>query len=144
MIKTLPNKWIRKAVFDAVKGIVVDGKSIECYDTNVSGEDRPNHYILMSTQSNEVDKANKCEYFWDSDILIDINSIYQSSGNTGDRVLTDDITDQVRLKTNNLQLDAASGLEVISSIQSFPNSLSSNTGNQIIYRNFMRITLQIK
>ena len=144
MNKNLPNKWLRKAIFDAVNNIVVDGKTIPCYDTNVSGNSRPNHYILLSTQSNEVDKANKCEYFWDSEILLDINSIYQSAGNQGRGTITDNITDEVRRLTDNLVLDAASGLEVFIQTQSFPNSLSSNTGNQIIFRNFVRISLKIK
>ena len=30
MIKTLPNKWVRKAVFDAINNIEVDGKEIPC------------------------------------------------------------------------------------------------------------------
>ena len=144
MNKNLPNKWLRKAIFDAVNNIVVDGKTIPCYDVNVSGLSRPNQYILLSTQSNEVDKSNKCEYFWDSEILLDINSIYQSAGNQGSRVLTDNITDEVRRLTDNLVLDPSSGLEIFIQKQSFPNSLGPNTGNQIIFRNFVRISLKIK
>ena len=122
----------------------VDGVIVPCFSANVSGEDRPNHYILISTQSNEVDKDNKCEYFWESEVLIDINSIYNSAGNIGSTVITDNITDEVRRLTNNLTLDVASGLNIFIQNQSFPNSLSSNSGNHVIHRNFIRLSLKIK
>ena len=63
MIKSLPNKWVKKAVYDVINNIVVDGKTIRCYDTNVTGNTKPNYYTLLTTQSNDVEKANKCEYF---------------------------------------------------------------------------------
>jgi hypothetical protein len=144
MNKNLPNKWIRKAIFQAINNIVVDGKVVRCYDTNVSGVDVPNNYVILSTQSNIVEKANKCEYFWNSEILLDIVNIYQSAGNMGDRLLTDNITDEVRKLTDVLVLDSASNLSVISQIQSFPNGLNSTNDNQIIFRNFIRISLRIK
>jgi len=144
MNKNLPNKWIRKAIFQAINNIVVDGKVVRCYDTNVSGVDVPNNYVILSTQSNIVEKANKCEYFWNSEILLDIVNIYQSAGNMGDRLLTDNITDEVRKLTDVLVLDSASDLSVISQIQSFPNGLNSTNDNQIIFRNFIRISLRIK
>ena len=144
MNQNLPNKWIRKAIFQAINNIVVDGKVVRCYDTNVSGVDVPNNYVILSTQSNIVEKANKCEYFWNSEILLDIVNIYQSAGNMGDRLLTDNITDEVRKLTDVLVLDSASNLSVISQIQSFPNGLNSTNDNQIIFRNFIRISLRIK
>ena len=144
MNKNLPNKWIRKAIFQAINNIVVDGKGVRCYDSNVSGVDVPNNYVILSTQSNIVEKSNKCEYFWNSEILLDIVNIYQSAGNMGDRLLTDNITDEVRKLTDVLVLDSASNLSVISQIQSFPNGLNSTNDNQIIFRNFIRISLRIK
>jgi len=144
MNKNLPNKWIRKAIFQAINNIVVDGKVVRCYDTNVSGVDVPNNYVILSTQSNIVEKSNKCEYFWNSEILLDIVNIYESAGNMGDRLLTDNITDEVRKLTDALVLDSASNLSIISQIQSFPNGLNSTNDNQIIFRNFIRISLRIK
>ena len=143
MQKNLPNKWIRKAIFEAIDAIDVDGNTIECYDTNVTGHIKPNHYTVLSTQSN-VEKSNKCEYFWDSEILIDIVTIYKGSGNTGSRLLGDNITDEVRSLTDNLSLDPASNLEIISQIQTFPNSLYFHADNENIFRNFIRISFRIK
>ena len=144
MNKKAPDKWIRKAIYDQINNIVVDGVTVPCFDTNVVSDDRPQAYILLSTQSNAVDKSNKCEYFWDSEIQIDINTIYSASGNTGSRLLADNIMDKVRELTDNLTLDVASGLEIFIRNQSFPNGLASNSGSQIIFRKFIRISLKIK
>ena len=144
MKKNMPNKWLRKAIKDQINGIVVNGKTVNCFDTNVTGSVIPEQYVVLSTQSNDVDKRNKCEYFWDSDILIDIVTRYNSTGNTGSRLLADDITDQVRVLTDSLVLDSASGLSIIWQRQTFPNSLESQTENTIIFRNFIRISLKIK
>lgn len=144
MNKNLPNKWIRTAVFDVVDGITVDGKLINCYDTNVTGSSIPDEYVVLSTQSNDVDKGNKCEYFWDSDILIDIITRYPDTGNTGSRLLADNICDEVRSLTDTLVLDPASGLSIIWQNQTFPDSLTSHSDNTIIFRNLIRISLKIK
>ena len=142
MVKTLPDKWIRKAVFDAINNIVVDTKTIKCYDTRATGSDDDN-YILLSTQSNEVNKSNKCEYQWESSILIDIITKYKLSGNTGSRLLADNILNEVRNLTNSLTLDVASNLDIIWQKQSFPSDIVSETPNEIVYRKLMRIEFLI-
>lgn len=144
MNKALPDKWVRKAIFTQLNNIVVDGNTIPCKDTRVTGNNIPPHYILMTTQTNSVDKANKCEYFWNSSILLDIITTYQGAGNTGSRVLADNILDRVRDLTNNLTLDVSSGLEVFIQKQDFPNDLTTITRNENIFRKFMRLELTIK
>ena len=142
MVKTLPDKWIRKAVFDAINNIVVDTITIPCYDTRVTGSVEDN-YILMSSQSNEVDKSNKCAYMWESQILLEIYTSYDLQGNTGSRLLADNILNEVRGLTDILALDVASNLEVVTQNQSFPSDLTSTTTNQIVYRKFIRIEFLI-
>ena len=142
MIKALPDKYIRKAIFTAVNGIVVNTKTILCYDTKATSQAKDN-YIILSTQSNAVDKSVKCGYRWASSILIDIITRYSISGNTGSRLLADDILDKVREVTDNLTLDVASGLTIVTQSQSFPNDLVSETQNEIIYRKLMRIEFLI-
>jgi len=142
MIKALPDKYIRKAIFTAVNGIVVNTKTILCYDTKATSQAKDN-YIILSTQSNVVDKSVKCGYRWESSILIDIITRYSISGNTGSRLLADDILDKVREVTDNLTLDVASGLTIVTQSQSFPNDLVSETQNEIIYRKLMRIEFLI-
>lgn len=143
MVKALPDKWIRKAVFDAVNNITVDGETIFCYDTRLTGKSKDN-YILLSTQSNEVDKRTKCGYDWQSQILIEVYTRYNLTGNTGSRLLADNIMDEVRSLTDTLTLDGASGLDIVTQAQSFPSDLVSETNNEIITRKFIRIEFLIE
>ena len=143
MIKQLPDKYIRKAVFDAVNNIVVDTLTIPAYDSRVSGNVIPQHFILMTTQTNQVNQMTKCGDVWESSILIDIVTTYDGSGNTGSRLLSDNILDAVRNATNNLVLDVASGLVVQKQIQDFPNDIVTITENENIFRKLMRLELTI-
>ena len=74
MDKSLPDKHVRKAIYALVDGITVDTETINCYDSRVTvtNADIPDFYVLMTTQTNIVDKNNKCEWFWESSILLDI------------------------------------------------------------------------
>lgn len=144
MNKTVPNKWVRKAVYDLVNNIVVNGETIPCFDTRVTGNNIPQHYILTTTQSNDVDKNNKCEDFWNSDILIDIVTTYGSPGNMGSRLLSDDILDSVRNLTKDIQLDVASGLDIFTRTQRVEANISTITDNENVFRNLLRLILVIK
>ena len=147
MNKTLPDKWIRKAVSDAIDGVIVSTIAIPCYDLRITRDvnsDIPKHYIIMSSQSNEVDKQSKCEWVWESSILLDIVTRYDRAGDTGSRVLADDILDAVRDLTKSLTLDAGSGLEIVTTTQSFPSDLYSSSGDENIIRKFLRLELLIK
>ena len=143
MVKTLPDKWIRKAIYNAINGIVVNGYSIPCFDTRVPNNDKRNYYVIMSTQSNEVAKDTKCGYKWRSSILLDITTIYDVDGNTGSRLMADDILNTVRQNTDALILDVTSGLEIVTQNQSFPNDLMATNVNKIVYRKLMRIEFLI-
>lgn len=143
MIKPLPDKYVRKAVFDAVNNLVVNTLTIPAYDSRVSGNVIPQHFILMTTQTNQVNQMTKCGDVWESSILIDIVTTYDGSGNTGSRLLADNILDAVRNATNNLVLDVASGLVVQKQIQDFPNDIVTITENENIFRKLMRLELTI-
>ena len=143
MIKTLPDKWIRKAVYNAINGIVVNGYSIPCFDTRVPNNDKRNYYVIMSTQSNEVNKNVKCEYSWESQILLDVITAYDINGNTGSRKMADDILDAVKTNTDTLILDVASNLTIVTQTQSFPADFETETVNEIVYRKLMRIEFLI-
>jgi hypothetical protein len=143
MDKILPDKWIRKAVYDAVNNIVVDTLTIPCFDGRVVGNVIPDHFILLSTQTSQTNQIIKSERTWESSILIDIITTYKSSGNPGSRILADNILDAVRGATNNLVLDASCGLIIRNRIQSFPNDIITVSGNENIFRKLMRIELTI-
>jgi len=143
MVKNLPDKYIRKAVYDAINNMAIDGKYIKCYDYRMTGSNY-NNYILMTTQSNTVDKRTKCGYDWESSILIEIYTRYKLTGNTGSRLEADNILDKARELTNELILDVESNLEIITQRQSFPNDLITETDTEIIIRKFMRIEFLIE
>jgi len=143
MIKQLPDKYIRKAVFSAVNNLVVDTLTIPAFDSRVSGNTIPQHFILMTTQTSQVDQMTKCGDVWQSSILIDVVTTYDGSGNTGSRLLSENIIDAVRNATNNLVLDVDSGLVVQKQIQDFPNDIVTITENENIFRKLMRLELTI-
>ena len=143
MNKTLPDKWVRKALHDLLNDMVVDGHTIKCYDSRVTGSSKPKFYILLTTQENSEKDYNKCEKQWLSSILIDIVTIYPGRGNTGSRLLADNILDRVRSLTDDFNLDAASGLRIHDIKQRFPNDISTSTPNQNIFRKFLRLELEI-
>jgi hypothetical protein len=143
MNKSLPDKWVRKAVFDAINDIVVDTLTIPCFDSEVPEGLEVDHYVLMTTQTNTVDKSNKCEYWYESSILLDIVTSYSGVGNPGSRLLADNIADAVRSATDVLTLDAGSGLVVLRQTQSFPNDVVTKTSVENIFRKFIRIELTI-
>jgi hypothetical protein len=143
MEKTFPDKWIRKALFDLLDGIIVDGETISLYDTRVTGVSIPDHYILMTTQTAEVDKSNKCEYQWDSTIVLDITTTYKRPGNPGSRLLLDNITEVVREELEvNLDLSDG-GLSVDFQTLSFPSDITTVTQTEIVYRRPLRLILKI-
>lgn len=147
MDKALPDKWIRKAVSAVLDDLSVDSILIPCYDLEVTRDvnsEAPRHYILMTAQSNEVDKLSKCDWHWESNILIDIVTRYPGHGNPGSRVLADDILDAARNATKDLQLDVLSGLEIVRITQSFPQDFNSTSGDENIFRKLMRLELTIK
>lgn len=149
MNKSLPDKWVRKAVYDAINNMsVYDVLSdtnilIPCFDSRQTANGGVNAYVIMSTQTNSVNKDTKCENSWESSILLDIITTYSSAGNLGSRVLADNILDKARELTNALSLDVSSGLTILKQTEDFPNDLVSITPNENVFRKFMRIELFI-
>ena len=145
MNKSLPDKWIRKAIFDLIDEITVDDEIIYCYDTRKTGGlIDPDFYVIMSTQSNLVDKSSKCDHNWDSDILFDVRAVYRLQGNVGSRLLVDNILDAVRDLVKDIELDVSSGLTITRRTLDFPNDLNEVNESEIIYRKFLRLTLFIQ
>jgi len=142
MVKNLPDKWIRKAVYDAINDIVVDNETIPCYDSKVTGNPQEK-YTILSTQTNGVNKSNKCEYQWESSILVEVIVRERLTSNAGSRLSADNIMNSVKSQTNNLNLDILSNLEIVSQIQSFPNDIVEDTSSDIVYRKLMRIEFLI-
>lgn len=110
--KTLPDKWVRKAVYDAVNGGLVDGQPIPVFDYR-TGASFPTEYVLMAAQANESVENSLCEYRWQHTLNIECYSRILSSGNTGSRLKCDEIAEMVLTNLQGLQLDVASGLRIV-------------------------------
>jgi len=132
---TNPSKYIRKAVYDIVNTYY------PCFDMEITGNKAPNTYVLMTSQSKTVDKANKCEYRWECSLLLDIVTVYKGAGNTGSRVKGDDAEGVIYELIKNINI---TGYEVVNRTFSFPDSLSLKTPTENIFRNFIRIELLLK
>ena len=141
MIETNPDKYIRKAVFDLVNGIVVNGKTINCFDTRVTGNAASNQYVLLTAQTKEIDKSTKCGYDWITSLLIEIYTKSSANGNSGSRVLVNDIEQAVyRLLSPKITV-----LNYTNQTQNvtFETQLETVTTTENIFRSFIRLNLTL-
>ena len=138
----LPDKFIRQFMFIAFNDTVVNETVLKLYDTRVTGSVIPQHYVIMSTQTNTVDDRFKCGYRWNSSILLDVVTRYPSTGNTGSRVLAEDIVNRIR-STLSGGVNLGDGLNVINTRLDFPPDISSVSKNEVIFRKFVRVELEI-
>ena len=139
MVSINPDKHIRKAIFDKINNIVVSGKIIPCYDSR--GTNAPSNYVLLTSQTKEVDKATKCGYRWETMLLIEIFTKVTSSGNTGSRVLLNDI--EQAIYTLLLPKLTVAGFENLTQNITFENSLDTPTDTELISRSFLRLNLTL-
>ena len=135
-----PDKHIRKAIFDKINNIVVSGKTIPCYDSRATNA--PSNYVLLTAQTKEVLKETKCDYEWETSTLIEIYTKVSSSGNTGSRVLLNDI--EQAIYTLLLPKLTVQGFTNITQNITFENSLETVTESEIIFRSFLRLNLTLK
>ena len=138
----LPDKYVRKAISTALTGLSVNGNNIVTYDTNTTGSN-PLYYILMTTQTNNEVDGSKCGRRWFSSILLDVVTRYDGAGNTGSRLLADDIAEAARLLIKDLVLEVSSGLIITKRTLNFPNDISNKTDTTNIFRKFIRLELDI-
>lgn len=130
-----PNKYVRKALYDAIS------PTYSCFDTNVTGDLNPTQYVIISTQDKEHNRPTKCGGRWVSYTLLDIVCIYNGAGNVGSRVVNDDMENTILGLIENLQVD---GFTVISQAHEFPSNLDSSTSTQTVFRNFIRVVLTLE
>jgi len=137
-----PDKYIRKAVFDLTNNIVVNTKTIKCFDSRVTGNANLTEYILLTAQTKEVLKSTKCEYDWETSMLIEIYTKTSSSGNYGSRVLLNDIESAV-MTLLNPKITVAGFTNVTQNI-TYENQLETVTDTENIFRSFIRLNLTLK
>ena len=140
MVSINPDKFIRKAISDNINNIVVSGKIIPCYDSRATNA--PSNYVLLTAQTKEVLKETKCDYEWETSTLIEIYTKVSSSGNTGSRVLLNDI--EQAIYTLLLPKLTVQGFTNITQNITFENSLETVTESEIIFRSFLRLNITLK
>ena len=138
MNKNLPDKWIRKALYDNVNGITVDGETINVYDSR-AGLNNPKVGVMIQTQQNEVIKDTKCDYRWRHTVLIECFDRISDVGNSGSRLLCDNVLEAVKNNVLGMTLDVGSGLEIIGETLTFPGDMNIADGSEILYRKFLRV-----
>lgn len=141
MISTNPDKYIRKAIFDLLNDIEVSGKTIKCFDSRITANAKLLNYILLTAQTKTINKANKCEYRWNTSVLIEIFTKASSQGNTGSRVLLNDIEQAV----NDLLLPqiTVDNFQVVTQNIAFSTQLETITDTENIFRSFLTLELTL-
>jgi hypothetical protein len=140
MVNVNPDKFIRKAVYDSINNLSVSGKTIKCFDSRATNA--PAQYVLLTAQTKEVDKSTKCEYEWTSSLLIEIYTKTTSSGNTGSRILLNDIEQAVIDELNpKITVD---GFTTVTQNITYETQLETITDTEVIFRSFLRLNLTLK
>jgi hypothetical protein len=136
-----PDKEIRKSVFNLVNNIVVSSKIIKCFDTRITGNADLNEYVLMTSQTKSVLKPNKCNYRWETSLLIEIYTKTPSAGNSGSRVLLNDI-EQAVYSLLYPKITVVGFTNYTQNI-TFEQQLETITDTEIIFRSFLRLNLTL-
>lgn len=141
MVNINPDKFIRKAVYDQINNIVVSSKIINCFDSRVSGNADLSQYVLFTAQTKEIKKSTKCDYRWTTSLLIEIYTKTSSAGNSGSRVLLNDIEQAIyTLLSPKL---AISGFTNLTQNITFEQQLETVTDTENIFRSFLRLNLTL-
>lgn len=136
-----PDKHIRKAVFDLVNGITVSAKVIKCFDSRVTANNKLNEYVLLTSQTKNVAKTTKCDYRWETSLLIEIYTKNSSVGNPGSRLLLNDIEQAVYSLL--LPKVSVSGFNNLIQNITFETQLETITDTENIFRSFLRLNLTL-
>jgi hypothetical protein len=141
-VRKNPDKWIRKAISDRIDNMIVNTISIPCVDVNFTGTTQPLHYVAMSTQTKKDDQTAKCGWEWDCTILLDVITRYLGTGNTGSRVLLNDIEERIILLLNDFSIEG--GFTINSEIElESSDGTDGHTGTEAYFRQLMRYRISV-
>lgn len=132
-----PNKWIRKYFVSALSNMVVNGKPVKVYDQHTPNNE--DVLIILSTQTGSNDWQGKCSI--DKNRTIEIQVLTRFSGNTGNRVLIDDICEEIQNRCQDIQIE---NFEVENWSISFPNEFYTTNSTETIFRKIINYNLNIK
>ena len=131
----IPDKWVRKAVFDAIRAV---DPAVKIFDSRTTAE-FPARYVLFSTQNSIVEENTKCGPRWNHSLQIDCYDRFPAGANPGSRVAGDDLLELVRGAITNLSLDPASGLNLVRYTISLPFDSVTYDENYVTTQKIMRL-----
>ena len=131
-----PDKWIRKYFATTLNNLVVSGKTIPIADFRLPNNS--NAYILMTTEDKTHVQENKCNKVWNFSQTLDIVTVYD--GNSGSRLLCDDIQETVLNACNNISIEH---FTVIDKGYEFAPDLSTQTTTNTIFRKIIIFNLKL-
>ena len=73
--------------------------------------------------------------------MLDIVTIYNGAGNVGPRLAVDNMQEFIENAVKNIEVD---NFEVVNRSFEFPDGLDNISTTQNVYRNFIRIILELK
>ncbi len=132
-----PSKYIRKYFVSALSNMVVNGKAVKVYDSHTPNND--DVLIILSTQTGSNDWQTKCKV--DKNRTIEIQIITRFAGNSGSRVLADDICEEIQNRTQNIQIE---NFTVNDWSISFPNEFYTTNSTETIFRKIINYNLNIQ
>lgn len=127
-----PDKHIRKHIADKLNGVLA------VYDFRAP-DNHPDLFVLMSTQTKNAMKENKCSETWLASITLDIVNRVLLPGNSGSRLRCDEAEQMV--------YDAVIPFEVagfrLVHFDSDVQDLTLETAGAIIYRKLIKFNLKL-
>lgn len=132
-----PSKYIRKYFVSALSNMVVNGKVVKVYDSHTPNND--DVLIILSTQTGSNDWNDKCSV--DKNRTIEIQIMTRFKGNTGNKILIDDILEEVQSRTQNIEIE---NFTVQDWSVSFPNEFYTTNSTETIFRKIINYNLNIK
>lgn len=138
-----PDKWVRKAIYEAINNQVVDGETIPCFDQMVSADPEPERYTLMRLQNSTSAETSFCGYSWQHTISVEAFTRTRSQGNPGSRLAVNNIVDMILQATQGLTLDPASNLTIHRINFSIPGDFNERDDGYIVAAKTVLFTIQI-
>lgn len=132
-----PDKWIRIYFSTALSGMIFNAKTVKVYDSHTPNND--DVLIILSTQTGSNDWERKCSVDKNRTILIDVITRYK--GNTGSRLLLDDIIEEIMVRTKNIVVE---NFSVNDWDISFPNEIITHTSTESIFRKIIQFNLNLQ
>jgi hypothetical protein len=145
-----PDKWIRLEIYNRLNNMLVvmvaNGEQqqllIPCVDVNFTGNEQPLYYVAMSTQTKRDNQTAKCGWEWDCTMLLDVITRYPGAGNTGTRLLLNDIEDKIIRLMDNFFISG--GFTINEEIELEESSgLDGHTGTEVYFRQLMRYRIRV-